>query len=113
MVRTKIYGPLGAGEGMSFVGKVSDIPDGQLVAVDIDGERVAIAKVAGELFAIGDVCTHRGCSLSEGEISGQTVICACHGGEFDLSSGEVIGGPPQEGVKSYEVQVLNGEFTVG
>jgi nitrite reductase/ring-hydroxylating ferredoxin subunit len=98
---------------MPFVGKVNDVAPGQLLAVDMDGERVAIANVDGQFYAIGDVCTHRGCSLSEGEISGLTVICRCHGGQFELTSGEVVSGPPQQPVASYRVELAGDEFRIG
>ncbi len=98
---------------MTFVGKVSDVAPGRLLAFDLEGERVVVANVDGRLFAIGDVCTHRGCSLSEGELSGLVVTCPCHGGQFDLTNGEVVGGPPPESVTTYSVQVVDDEFRIG
>ncbi len=98
---------------MAFVGKVSQVAAGQLVGIEVDGKPVAVANVDGRLFAIGDRCTHRGCSLSEGELSGTTVTCPCHGGQFDVTSGEVVGGPPRESVPSYGVQVVGDEFHIG
>lgn len=98
---------------MVFVGNVNDVAPGRLLAVDVDGERVAVANVDGQFFAIGDVCTHRGCSLSEGELSGLIVTCPCHGGQFDLSNGEVAGGPPEEPNTTYPVQVIGDEFRIG
>ena len=98
---------------MTFVGKVSDVAPGQLLGIDVEGTRVAVANVDGRLFAIGDTCTHRGCSLSEGELSGTVVTCPCHGGQFDLSSGEVVAGPPRESTPTYPVQVVGDEFRIG
>jgi nitrite reductase/ring-hydroxylating ferredoxin subunit len=98
---------------MTFVGKVSDVAPGQLLAVNVDGQPVAIANLDGQLFAIGDVCTHRGCSLSEGTLAGSVAVCPCHGGEFDMTTGEVVGGPPPEPAKAYPVQVSGDEFRIG
>jgi 3-phenylpropionate/trans-cinnamate dioxygenase ferredoxin component len=97
---------------MTFVGKVSDVAPGQLLAINVDGESVAVANVDGQLFAIGDVCTHRGCSISEGTLTGSVAVCPCHGGEYDVKSGEVLGGPPNEPVTSYSVQVSGDEFRI-
>ena len=98
---------------MAFVGKVSDVAPGQLVAVDVEGTSVLVANVDGRLFAIGDMCTHRGCSLAEGELSGKVVTCPCHGGEFDVTNGQVITGPPKEPTPAYPVQVAGDEFRIG
>jgi 3-phenylpropionate/trans-cinnamate dioxygenase ferredoxin component len=98
---------------MAFVGKVSQVAVGQLLGIDVDGKPVLVANVDGRLYAIGNRCTHRGCSLSEGELSGATVICPCHGGQFDVTSGEVVGGPPRESEPSYAVQVAGDEFHIG
>ena len=76
------------------------------------GTRVALANVAGTLFAIDDTCTHRGCSLGDGKLNGSTVQCACHGSRFDVTSGEVVRGPAEEPVRSYPVHVANGEVQV-
>ena len=98
---------------MTFVGKVSDVAPGRLLAIDVEGERVAVANVGGRFFAIGDSCTHRGCSLAEGELSGTVVTCPCHGGQFDLTNGEVVAGPPRESTSTYVVQVVGDEFRIG
>jgi nitrite reductase/ring-hydroxylating ferredoxin subunit len=98
---------------MALVGKVSDVAPGQLLAVTVDGQPVAVANVDGQLFAIGDICTHRGCSLSEGTLAGSVAVCPCHGGEYDVKSGEVLGGPPEEPVTAYSVQVEGDEFRIG
>jgi nitrite reductase/ring-hydroxylating ferredoxin subunit len=98
---------------MAFVGKVSEVAAGQLLGIDVDGTRVAVANVGGRLFAIGDRCTHRGCSLSEGELEGTVVTCPCHGGQFDVTSGKVVGAPPREATPTFDVQVVGDEFRIG
>ena len=95
---------------MAVVGKVSDVAAGRLLAVDVDGTPVAVANVDGQLFAIGDTCTHRGCSLAQGELSGTVVTCPCHGGQFDVTSGHVVAGPPREPTPTFAVQVVGDEY---
>ena len=98
---------------MAFVCKLSEIAPGQIVAVEVDGERVALANVEGRIFAVADACTHRGCSLAEGELAGLVVTCPCHGGQFELTSGNVVGGPPPEPVRTYPVEVAADAVRVG
>jgi nitrite reductase/ring-hydroxylating ferredoxin subunit len=86
---------------LAVVAKASDIPPGTIKRFEVDGEGIAVANVDGSFYAFGDECTHQGCSLAEGDLEGKTVICFCHGGQYDITTGEVISGPPPEPVKSY------------
>jgi cytochrome b6-f complex iron-sulfur subunit len=56
------------------------------------------------------VCTHLRCILDyDRERHG--FACPCHAGRFDLG-GQVISGPPNRPLKSYEVSVRAGEILV-
>ena len=94
------------------VGKVDELDSRELAAFDLGAERVAISRVAGAYYAFGDTCTHLGCSLAEGELEEQTVTCACHGSQFDVTTGAVLRGPAREPVKSYGVRVQDGALQV-
>jgi len=74
--------------------------------------RITLANVAGTDYAIDDTCTHRGCSLGDGKLDGSTLQCACHGSRFDVTSGAVVRGPAEDPVRSYPVNVANGEVQV-
>ena len=76
------------------------------------GTRLTLANVAGTLYAIDDTCTHKGCSLGDGKLDGSTVQCACHGSRFDVTNGAVVGGPAEDPVRSYPVNVVDGEVQV-
>jgi 3-phenylpropionate/trans-cinnamate dioxygenase ferredoxin subunit len=94
------------------VGSAEDVPDGEMRMFQVGGEDVAVANVEGEYFAFGDVCTHRQCSLSEGDIEDTSVICACHGSTFDMKTGEVLAPPATEPIVVFEVRVEGGELQV-
>ncbi len=87
------------------VASVAEIPDGEVRAFDVEGHAVAVANADGTFYAFDDTCTHRQCSLAEGELDGTTIMCACHGSEFDVSTGEVLNGPAVVPVDTYEVRV--------
>jgi len=70
--------------------KTSEVLDGQLKRVDIGGKGVLVARIGGDIYAIGDKCAHLGCSLSEGTLEGTIVTCPCHGSKFDVTSGRVV-----------------------
>jgi 3-phenylpropionate/trans-cinnamate dioxygenase ferredoxin component len=90
------------------VGKVDDILDGEMTSLEAGGVKIAVAQVDGNFYAFDDTCTHRGCSLSEGDIEEHSVVCPCHGGEFDLETGDAIGGPATDPISTYEVRVEDG-----
>jgi nitrite reductase/ring-hydroxylating ferredoxin subunit len=69
---------------------ISELPEGQLKRVEIEGKGVLVARVGKEFYAIRDKCTHMGCSLSEGDLEGTIVTCPCHGSQFDVTSGKVV-----------------------
>ena len=86
------------------VARAEDLKDGEIRAFDVQGIKIAVANVAGEFRAFGDTCTHRECSLAEGDLEGTTVICPCHGSQFDVISGAVLRGPARVPVGSFEVR---------
>ena len=43
-----------------------EIPAGKMKAVDVAVVSVLLANIAGEYYAVGNKCTHRGCKLSSG-----------------------------------------------
>jgi 3-phenylpropionate/trans-cinnamate dioxygenase ferredoxin component len=94
-------------DGFVRVASLAEVPDGELRAYDLAWGRVAIAHVENELFAFDDECTHEGCSLSEGELGGQeeSVVCPCHGSEFDLRTGEPVEGPATDPVPVHPIRV--------
>ena len=87
------------------VGRPGDIAAGQMRAVDVDGTRVNVANVAGQFYAIDDACTHARCSLANGTLAGTTVTCACHGSQFDVTTGAVLSGPARRPVRPHVVRV--------
>ena len=87
------------------VGRVKDIAAGQMRVFDVEGTKVNVTNVDGHLYAFDDACTHARCSLANGTLAGNTVTCACHGSQFDVTSGAVLRGPAQRPERSRQVQV--------
>ena len=87
------------------VAKITEVPSGQSKVVDLGGLQIALFNVGGRYFAINDMCTHAGGSLSEGDLDGTTIECPLHGARFDLATGQVLSPPAEADVASYKVQV--------
>lgn len=86
--------------------------EGELAVAEVKGEKVALACVEGQVYAFQDECTHMKCSLSGGEIEGRRVICPCHMGTFDMTSGDVVDGPPRIGLKTWPARVVDGTVEI-
>ena len=95
------------------VAQLSELPSGSLKPVTIaGGTDVCLVNLNGEVYALGDVCTHAHCSLSDGDLEDGSVICPCHGGGFDVKTGEVTFSPPMMGVPVYQVRVEGDDILV-
>lgn len=94
------------------VASVSDVPLGEMMIVDLDGQEIVIANLGGEFVAFQNECTHRGGPLGEGLLVDGTVECPFHAGQFDVRTGEAISPPPTEPINTYPVQVEDGEIRV-
>ncbi|MGQ4619387.1 Rieske 2Fe-2S domain-containing protein [Nocardia sp. R7R-8] len=92
-----------------------EVPDGDVVGVDVAGEKVCVAKVDGKYYAINDICSHFYTRLSDGELDAQTlsVECPLHDSRFSLIDGAPNQEPADEPVDVYDVKVENGEVYVG
>ena len=89
-----------------------DVRAGQMRVFDVAGTKVNVASAGNHLYAFDDTCTHMGCSLANGHLAGTVVTCACHGSQFDVTSGAVLRGPAQRPVRSRAVHVQGDDLLV-
>lgn len=95
------------------VADVSEVPNGQRIFLAIGEENIVVFNIAGKLFAIGDVCTHDGGPLGEGELDGYTIVCPRHGARFDVRTGKVLALPAFIDTPSYPVRINGNDIEVG
>jgi nitrite reductase/ring-hydroxylating ferredoxin subunit/uncharacterized membrane protein len=88
------------------------LAEGRPVRVVVDDTPVVLVREGELTFAIHDRCSHRGCSLSEGNLKGSEIVCGCHGSRFDLRTGAVLGGPATAPQPSFQVRVQDGMVQV-
>jgi 3-phenylpropionate/trans-cinnamate dioxygenase ferredoxin subunit len=94
------------------VAGVNELAPGAWRVVDVDGAAIAVFNLDGELYAIEDVCTHDGGTLTGGDVDGHAVICPRHGARFDIRTGAVLCAPAYEDVATFPVRVANGRVQV-
>ena len=99
-------------DGFVPVTKASDVPPGGMIVVAIDRERIMLANVDGEFYALRDMCGHRNAPLSRGKLDGCIVECPLHFAQFDVRTGKLVDGPISADVPVYEVRVENGAVLI-
>ena len=76
--------------------KVSEIPEGHMIHVEINGKEMAIANVDGKFCAFSGRCSHMNARISRGNIQQGVVTCPFHAAKFDVTSGKKISEPVLE-----------------
>lgn len=81
------------------VAKESEISEGTMVMREHGDKKILLTKVDGKIYAINDVCTHRGAPLHEGELGGEGkpphfLTCPWHEAHFDIRTGKVYQDTP-------------------
>lgn len=87
------------------VASVADVPEGTLKGVMVGMLPLVLANIAGDLYALEDLCSHQEFPLSDGELDGTDVVCTYHGARFDACTGRNKGLPAIRPVKSFPVDV--------
>ena len=95
------------------IAPAEELDNGQRLFLEIGEKPIVVFKIAGELFAIGDVCSHDDGPLGDGEISNYTITCPRHGGEFDIRTGKATMLPAVQDIPAYPVRVEAGRIHVG
>jgi nitrite reductase/ring-hydroxylating ferredoxin subunit len=61
-----------------------------MVGADVNGERILVANVGGEFFAMRATCNHMEGPLEEGTLEGNVVTCPLHGSKWDVKTGSLL-----------------------
>lgn len=95
------------------IAKVSDVPDGERLFFEIEGQPIVLFVKGNEYYATGDVCSHDQGPVGDGELEGYEIICPRHGARFDIRTGKVLQFPAVTDIPSYPVRVQDGYIEVG
>jgi len=88
---------------LHVVAKASEIEPGHARRVEVDGVALLLCNVAGDFYAIEDVCTHDGGQLDQGVLEGSEIECPRHGARFDVRTGDALTLPAVVPVGTYAV----------
>jgi nitrite reductase/ring-hydroxylating ferredoxin subunit len=95
------------------LGDQSDLGDGQMrVFPELGSHGVVLCRVAGQLHAVEDNCSHREARLSEGRLRGTLLTCPLHGAQFDVRTGAHQGPPASVPIACFAVSEHDGVTAV-
>ncbi len=103
---------------MSFqrVCALSEVPDGEALAVAVGDLELAVIRYDGQVYALTDLCSHQDYSLSAGDVDivdgVPTIECTWHGSCFDLRTGAPTNLPATEPVTTHPVRVEGDDVLV-
>lgn len=95
------------------IAEASELANGERLFIEVDEQPIVVFNIAGDLFAIGDVCSHDDGPLGDGDLDGMEIACPRHGARFDLRTGKVLSLPAVVDIPAYPVKVSEGKLYLG
>jgi nitrite reductase (NADH) small subunit len=71
------------------IARCEDIPPREGRSIRVGDGEIAIFNLGDRFLAVSNRCPHKGGPLSEGIVSGNTVVCPLHAWRVSLETGEV------------------------
>ena len=94
------------------VADVGDCPPGSLLEIEAGQERMVLANLDGDFYALQNRCSHQDLPLSDGELDGDQLECLYHGARFDVCTGRAMALPAIKPVETYAVELRGQEIYV-
>jgi nitrite reductase/ring-hydroxylating ferredoxin subunit/uncharacterized membrane protein len=91
------------------VARSEELKAGQMKLLRVGDRRLVLARTETGYVVCDDRCTHRGGSLADGVLAGETICCPWHGSQFDVRTGGVKAGPAEQPIATYRVEEIDGE----
>lgn len=95
------------------IAPVNELPSGERMFVTIGDKSIVIFNIAGNLYAIADVCSHDEGPLGDGDLEGHEIACPRHGAHFDIRSGQALQLPAVVDIPAYPVRVRGDMIEIG
>jgi 3-phenylpropionate/trans-cinnamate dioxygenase ferredoxin subunit len=92
--------------GWVDIGSLEELRSTSRLEGDVDGYRVRVASVGGNLYAFEDRCTHDDSPFDDAPIEDSEIICPRHGARFSMRTGEALSPPAYEPLRIFEVRAV-------
>lgn len=94
------------------VGPADELDEEDVMPFEFNGAEYAIYHTVDGFFASDGMCTHEEEPLADGMVIDNVIECPLHQGRFDVRSGEALSAPVCVDLRTYPVQVIDGDIYV-
>ena len=94
------------------VAEVGDVALGQMTMVRLKQDQILLANVAGNFYAINNMCSHKMGRLAKGRLDDIEVVCPFHQARFSVVTGEALSSPARKSVRTYEVRISGDDVLI-
>jgi len=91
--------------------KLENVPVGESRCIEVGDVQVGLFHNSDGLFAVDNICPHRGAPLHDGAVADGIVTCPWHQWQFQLTDG-VCQNIPKVRVATYAVEVREGAIWI-
>ena len=91
---------------------LNEIKEGLIKVVETKYIRIGITKIADQIIAFEDICTHDGESISSGVLESGCIVCPRHFAKFDLTSGKALCMPATEDLPILKTKISGEDIEV-
>ena len=90
----------------------ADVPEGDVMAVQLGGKEIALYEVEGKVYATDNICSHEYALLSEGWMEKGCIECPLHAAQFDIKTGKALSAPADTDLRVYEIKAEGADLLV-
>lgn len=93
----------------------SRLPTGEAGSITVEDTDLLLYRETDDMVhAYSAVCPHEGCIVAVIKQTSHDDLlqCPCHSSRFDLTSGDVLGGPADRGLTRHPATVADGQIVV-
>jgi 3-phenylpropionate/trans-cinnamate dioxygenase ferredoxin subunit len=85
--------------------KASDLAEGSIATVDLNGTHILLSKIGGEVSAVSGTCTHEDTDLGLGFVIEDRIVCPLHLSQFELKTGQAVNPPATVPLQRFNVKI--------
>ncbi|MFN8553132.1 MAG: NifU family protein [Candidatus Obscuribacterales bacterium] len=94
-----------------FAANLDELPENQLIAKEIEGQSVILARLEENVVCYQNACAHLGMPLDMSEVKDGILTCSYHAFEYVLKSGECLTVPEVQ-LHTHAVRVVDNKVEV-
>ena len=90
----------------------SEIAENSVKSFEVGNNVIAVYNLGGTFYATDNECTHGAASLADGILENGIIECTLHFGAFNVKTGEAVQAPCFTALRTYKVEVRDGQVFV-